>query len=216
MKTANKVIDDRIVILDSFLEKTKDSTEPGVQMNRGNALHAKGLFGQLKLAIQEHTNLLNVGVDNEDLTEKIKELAGQTMVPLVERNKQMVDSYKQMIFNLHQRGEEIKKIGREDIKKIGNVELKAELNGIEETMIQYDIAKKETKDYLEEYETALEEIKEFVISKEVDEIAEIIEENETVEENETDADGLNPVNPEKVFKSDIEPKNDDNNGEFPV
>ena len=202
MKTANKVIDDRIAILDAFLEKTKDSSEPAIQINRGSALHAKGLFGQLKLAIEEHANLLNVGVNNEDLTEKIKELAGQTMVPLVERNKQIVDSYKQMIFNLHQRGEEIKKTG--NLNSDANGPLKAELNGVQETMLQYDIAKKETKDYLEEYETALEEIKEFVIGREVDEIVGEIK-REDVHENAED----------EIKSENVEP-NTDNNGEFPI
>lgn len=186
MKTANKVIDDRIVILDNFLEKTKDSTEPGVQMNRGNANLAKGLFNQLKLAIEEHTNLLNAGVNNEDLVDKIKELVGQTMSPLVERNKQVIDSYKQKMFSLHQRSEEIKAVPGFE----ANASLKTELNDIQGNLFEYNKAKVDTVDYLEEYQTALEEIKQ-LIEREPDAISEQTDQTEQTEKK--DENGEFPI-----------------------
>lgn len=220
MKTAKKVINDRIAILDSFLEKTKDSTEPAVNMNRGNALQAKGLFSQLSLALEEYSNLLNVGVNNEDLTEKIKELVGQTMSPLVERNKEVISSYKKMIYNLRIRGEEIKATGV-FLNSDANGPLRVELNDIHGTMLDYDKAKKDTIEYLEEYETALEEIKEFVIEKEVDEIIDyeekerlenagklIEEEEEKIRRGESVA-----VSPSEVFKVIEEEEGEGNESE---
>ena len=197
MKTANKVIDDRIAILDSFLEKTKDDSEPGVQMNRGNATLAKGLFSQLKSAIEEHTTLLNAGVNNEDLTDKIRELVSQTMSPLIERNKQIIDSYKQKKFNLYETCEEIKR--RPNFET--NAHLKTELSDASATAFEYDKALKDTIDYLQEYEIALSQIKNLIEA----EIPITETESEEVEQEE---DNSGPETEQQTEKNE--------NGEFPV
>jgi len=178
MTTASKVINDRLLILDNFIEKTANSTEPSDLHHRGEALRAKELFSQLQLAIEEHTNLNNGATDPEimlELTDKIKELAGSTMIPLVERNKQIIDNYKKNIESFSQ-----KKIELEEFINLhssgpfpANYEsAKAELDIVDKTMIDYDKAKKDTIEYLFEYEKALEEITKLVMGTSVSEIIE--------------------------------------------
>lgn len=179
MTTASKVINDRLLILNNFIEKTANSTEPSDLHHRGEAIHAKELFSQLQLAIEEHTNLTNGGATDPEimleLTDKIKELAGSTMIPLVERNKQIIDNYKKNIEAFSQ-----KKIALEEFINLhssgpfpSNYEsAKAELEIIDKTMFDYDKAKKDTSDYLWEYERALEEITKLVMGTSVSDIIE--------------------------------------------
>lgn len=176
--TASKVINDRLLILNNFIEKTANSTEPSDIHHRGEAVRAKELFSQLQLAIEEYVNLSNGATDPEimlELTDKIKELAGSTMIPLVERNKQIVDNYKKNIEAYSQ-----KKIALEEFINLhsggpfpANYEsAKSELDIIDKTMIDYDKAKKDTSEYLWEYERALEEITKLVMGGSVSDIIE--------------------------------------------
>jgi hypothetical protein len=178
MTTASKVINDRLLILNNFIEKTTNSTEPSDLHHRREALRAKELFSQLQLAIEEHTNLKNGATDPEimlELTDKIKELAGSTMIPLVERNKEIIDNYKKNIESFSQ-----KKIELEEFINLhssgpfpANYEsAKAELDIVDKTMINYDKAKKDTSEYLFEYERALEEITKLVMGTSVSDIIE--------------------------------------------
>lgn len=169
MKIANKVIDDRIAILDGFIEKSKDNPEPVIQINVTDAREAKGLFVQLKLAIEEHTNLLNGGLNDKDLVEKIKELVSVTMVQMVDRNKQMVEGYKQKIYNLDQKCKEIK--SRVALMTAdGHGPLRTELIETERMISVNEQMRTETIVYLQEYEAALEEINEFIGGKETKEV----------------------------------------------
>ncbi len=179
MTTASKVINDRLLILNNFIEKTANSTEPSDIHHRGEALRAKELFSQLQLAIEEHINLTNNGATDPEimleLTDKIKELAGSTMIPLVERNKEIIDNYKKNIESFSQ-----KKIELEEFINLhssgpfpANYEsAKAELDIVDKTMINYDKAKKDTSEYLFEYERALEEITKLVMGTSVSDIIE--------------------------------------------
>lgn len=174
MKTAIKVISDRISILDKYLADTNDDDSPDSRRSRGKALWAKNLFCELLDVVNRYTEFLKSGVNNEDLADKIRELLGQTMIPLVERNKEMISSYKRMIFEFSEKGEAIKKKGQGIQDYVMPNSDREEISYLNTMMIEYDKVKKDTIEYLEEYETGLEEIKELVIGGEAMSIAENI------------------------------------------
>lgn len=174
MKTATKVIIDRISILEKYLKDTNDDDSPDSRRSRGKALWAKNLFAELLDVVNRYTEFLRSGVNNEDLADKIRELLGQTMIPLVERNKEMISSYKRMIFEFSEKGEAIKKKGQGIQDYVMPNSDREEISYLNTMMIEYDKVKKDTIEYLEEYETGLEEIKELVIGGEAMSIAEDI------------------------------------------
>lgn len=214
MKTAIKVINDRIKILETYLEDTKEKTDDSIQLNRSVSIHAKEMFLELRETIENYNQLLSSGVNNEDLCDKIKELVGSTMVPLVERNKQIIDSYKQMMFSLYQKSEEIKAKGND----ISDAD-KKELNDINIALIDYDKAKKDVQEYLDEYEAALEEIKELVIEKEVEQITGIIDQsvsaaaNQEEENRSEEEETLEQKEEEEPLEQNTE-NTDNNQSEF--
>jgi hypothetical protein len=221
MEKANKVIDDRIAILDGFIEKSKDNPEPVIQINVTDAREAKGLFVQLKLAIEEHTNLLNGGLNDKDLVDKIKELVSVTMFQMVERNKQKVEGYKQKIYNLEEKCKEIK--SRVALMTAdGHGPLRAELIETEKTISIQEQMRAETIVYLQEYEVALEEIKEFIGGKEVEVDPETIK--HTIEEEKDEPfcpscngeDVKNEWCPDRWHDRNKPKIYDENDGQFPV
>jgi len=158
MKTAIKVINDRINILQQFIEKNKESKEPGVKVHRDSAVSVMLLFSQLQDAIDEHSRLTNAGQVNEELVDTIKELLSQTMVPLIERNKQIIASYNDMLGVLMDKRNKL---------SVGQVGSTPELDDVSTTISLYETSKTSTIDFLSEYEVAFEEIKEMLISDEV-------------------------------------------------
>ena len=212
MKTAIKVINDRIKILETYLEDTKEKTDDSIQLNRSVSIHAKDMFLELRETIENYNQLLSSGVNNEDLCDKIKELVGSTMVPLVERNKQIIDSYKQMMFSLYQKSEEIKAKGND----INDAD-KKELNDINIALIDYDKAKKDVQEYLDEYEAALEEIKELVIEKEVEQITGIIDQSVSAaanQEEENRSEEAETLEQKEEEEEPLEQNTDNNQSEF--
>ena len=170
---SSKVINDRIEILNSFIAKTAFSNEGSDKYHRDEAVRAKDLFEKLKLAIEKYAELYNKETPGdsdalilEALTDNIKELAGSTMVPLVERNKQTIETYKQQIFNFSQRKIELEEAiniySGDGPKPAEHSALVSELNEVDIMMLKYDGIKKDTVEYLDEYELALEEIKSLV------------------------------------------------------
>jgi hypothetical protein len=165
-----KVIQDRIQILDSFIESSKNNNDAITQSNRDDALRVKESFNRLSFGIEEYTNLLNGGGDaNQDLADKIKEIVSITIIPLIEHNKQKIDSYNQAIHNFQIRQEEIN--NNINLSSDANGPLKEGLNGVSEMISQYEDVKKSTQDYVQEYELALEQIKTLIAGEQ------IIEEN---------------------------------------
>lgn len=74
METAKKVIQERIDILNQYLEKNKDSNDTAILMNIGNAMNTKELFERLKKSIED-----------KDIAE-INILIPETIGKLIERN----------------------------------------------------------------------------------------------------------------------------------
>lgn len=168
--TASKVINDRISILNSFIEKVANSSEPSDIHHKNEAIKAKDLFVQLQVALEEHANLKNSGVADpnimSELNDRIKELASSTMIPLVERNKQNLDNYKKQIEAYSQKKialEEFINLNSGDGPYPANYEnAKSELEIINNSMLEFDKAKKDISDYLFEYEMAFDQIKKMV------------------------------------------------------
>ena len=206
MKTANKVINDRITILDNFINKTADSKAPADKYHRSEAIKAKDLFSQLKLALEEYTNLSNGGADSNilsELVDKITELSSMTMVPLVERNKQSLDNYKHIIFNFSERKNQLEDLIEANEngpvnQNIDVIALKSELNDVNINMINYNKAKSDIVDYIEEYEIAVDQIRSLVSG----------EESETEDRSDSGEESLES-NEVKVYEND-ESQNSEN------
>jgi hypothetical protein len=160
MKTAIKVINDRINILQQFIEKNKESKEPGVKVHRDAAVSVMLLFSQLQDAIDEHSRLINAGQVNEELVDTIKALLSQTMVPLIERNKQIIASYNDMLGVLIDKKSKVTALQ-------GPGGSTQEFDDINTTISLYETSKTSTIYFLSEYEVAFEEIKEMLIGDEV-------------------------------------------------
>lgn len=203
MKTAIKVINDRVKILEDYLTKTKDDDSNQVRINRAQSESVKNNFLSLLESISSYREFLKSGVNNEDLAEKITELSSSTMIPLVERNKQILDSYKQMQYSFYERAKELEEKCSGVLENLSPEERK-DLNYFNSMAFEYDKAKKDVVDYLYEYEIALEEIKELVISGEVESIAEIIEDRgqSAPVEQEEPVDAETPLHKEEVHSDE--------------
>lgn len=202
MKTAIKVINDRVKILEDYLTKTKDDDSNQVRINRAQSESVKNNFLSLLESISNYREFLKSGVNNEDLAEKITELSSSTMIPLVERNKQILDSYKQMQYSFYERAKELEEKSNGVLENLSQEE-RSDLNYFNSMAFEYDKAKKDVVDYLYEYEIALEEIKELVISGEVEAIAEIIENGQSAPtEQEEPVDAETPLHKEEVHSDE--------------
>jgi hypothetical protein len=117
MKTAQKVIKDRIEILDNVFEKTKNNTSDQANMAREQIIKVRGLFDQIQKTIDGYLSLREDGQHSEDYSEAIKELTGQTIIPLIERSNEQIESFKNMEEGLRYKLNEID-ITEQELKKL--------------------------------------------------------------------------------------------------
>jgi|688.fasta_scaffold22402_14 hypothetical protein len=164
MKTAQKVIKDRIEILDNVFEKTKNNTSDQANMAREQIIKVRGLFDQIQKTIDGYLSLREDGQHSEDYSEAIKELTGQTIIPLIERSNEQIESFKNMEEGLRYKLNEID-ITEQELKKLS------------ESLNFYKEAIESTINFRNECQVALEEIKELLIAEEVEEIAEMTHED---------------------------------------
>jgi hypothetical protein len=164
MKTAQKVIKDRIEILDNVFEKTKNNTSDQANMAREQIIKVRGLFDQIQKTIDGYLSLREDGQHSEDYSEAIKELTGQTIIPLIERSNEQIESFKNMEEGLRYKLNEID-ITEQELKKLS------------ESLNFYKEAIESTINFRNECQVALEEIKELLIAEEVEEIAEMMHED---------------------------------------
>ena len=164
MKTAQKVIKDRIEILDNVFEKTKNNTSDQANMAKEQIIKVRGLFDNLQKTIDGYLSLRENGQHSEDYSEAIKELTGQTIIPLIERSNEQIESFKEMEEALRY------KLNETDIPE-------EELKKVRESLFFYKEAIESTVNFSKEYQVALEEIKELLIAEEVEEIAEMVHED---------------------------------------
>ena len=229
MKTANKVISDRIEILNRFLERKMDNPTQEWTDHKEMIQQVKNSFEALATTIDGCMELRNNNSDTEAHIDMIKEFTGQTVVPLIEGVKQQVESFSQMIYSLKQKLPSLTTTTA--LPEAEQVALKAELYNIDEAIKGYEVVKAQTVAYLEEYETALEEIKEFVIAQEVEEIVEEIDHEQKNREESLAADVLRnqehveppPIREETSAENQSEEntqennnENNNDNGEFPI
>jgi hypothetical protein len=104
------------------------------------------------------------GQHSEDYSEAIKELTGQTIIPLIERSNEQIESFKNMEEGLRYKLNEID-ITEQELKKLS------------ESLNFYKEAIESTINFRNECQVALEEIKELLIAEEVEEIAEMTHED---------------------------------------
>ena len=172
--TALRVINERINILQKYLDKTQESKDDKEHKNRNLAHYANVMMVELLECLENYSKS-----PDEQTLEKIKELTGNTIVPLIDRNKQTVDSYNQMMYSLHEKAEEIKAKG-----ELSGAERK-ELSDINTAIIDYNSARQDVKSYLYEYETALDELREFIINAESEQFDQLLTESISKKETET-------------------------------
>jgi len=229
MKTASKVINDRIEILNKFLERKMDNPTQEWNDHKEQIAQVKNSFEALAITIDGCASLKETGDNTADYIEAIKELVGQTIVPLIEGTKQQLESFSQTIYSLRQK---LPTLGSTtSLPEADQAALKAELQDIAEAIKGYEAAKNQTSTYLEEYETALEEIKEFLIAQEVEEIVEEIDHEQKNREESLAADVLRnqehveppPIREETSAENQSEEntqennnENNNDNGEFPI
>jgi hypothetical protein len=237
MKTANKVISDRIEILNRFLERKMDNPTQEWTDHKEMIQQVKNSFEALATTIDGCMELRNNNSDTEAHIDMIKEFTGQTVVPLIEGVKQQVESFSQMIYSLKQKLPSLTTTTA--LPEAEQVALKAELYNIDEAIKGYEVVKAQTVAYLEEYETALEEIKEFVIAQEVEEIVEEIgeeidpeekkrldslaadikkmkDQDVTFVEDKTEDNDFSPLDEEGKPEENKNQLKEDTNGEFPI
>jgi DNA repair ATPase RecN len=150
------------------------------------------LFDQLEKTIEGYLSLREAGQHSEDYSDAIKELTSQTIIPLIERTNDQIESFKQMeralqeLLNKTNISEESFKAIEEALNSCSGEELKAReeslnsfkatLNSYREAINSHGEAIESCLNFRNEYQTALEEIKELLISEEVESIVEKVEE----------------------------------------
>ena len=121
MKIAEKVIEERIEILNSYIQKNENSNDPTILMNMSSAIYTKDLFEKLNKSIIENNY------------EEISELLPDTILRLIQRNKELLEKYDNIILNLNDQDKN-----------------------------EYQKVKEDVLSYLKEYEEALNEIQTLV------------------------------------------------------